>query len=143
MQTKIAAALCAVVLATPAAARCWKPGQNVSWYGEPQRLPDGGRYDPDAETCASREHLAGTVLRVTDIDTGLAVECAVNDHGPAPWTGCRLDLSRRAAERVGMKARGVIRAKIEVVSAVWPKPRWSLLERFEQEEGPEIASGPK
>ncbi len=122
MQTKVAAALCAVVLSTPAAARCWKPGQNVSWYGEAQRLPDGSRYDPEAETCASREHPAGTILRVVDLDTGLGVDCAVNDHGPASWTRCRVDLSRKSAERIGMKASGVIKAKIEVVSAVWPNP---------------------
>lgn len=113
MRTFVALAI--ALTATPAAARCWKAGQNVSWYGETQRLPNGRRYDPNAETCASREHPAGTILRVVDLDTGLGVDCAVNDWGPAAWTRCRLDLSRKSAERVGMKARGVIRARIEVL----------------------------
>lgn len=140
MQTKVAVALCALVASTPAAARCWKPGQNVSWYGEPQKLPDGSRYDPDAETCASREHPAGTILRVVDLDTGLGVDCAVNDRGPNPWTRCRVDLSRRAAERVGMKDRGVIRARIEVVLAVWPNPSRMAQDEPKQEKGPGVAA---
>ncbi len=118
MRTFVALAI--ALTATPAASRCWKAGQNVSWYGEAQRLPNGRHYNPDAETCASREHPAGTLLRVVDLDTGLGVDCAVNDWGPAAWTRCRLDLSRKSAERVGMKARGVIRARIEVLAE---KPR--------------------
>lgn len=130
-----------VLLAHPAAARCWKPGQNVSWYGEPQRLPDGSRYNPRTETCASREYPAGTVLRVVDLDTGLGVECAINDFGPAPWTRCRVDLSGRSADRIGMKGRGTIRAKINVVSAVWPEPRRAFLGAVEKKKGPGIAAG--
>ena len=133
-------ALCALI-ATPAAARCWKPGQNVSWYGEPQRLPDGSRYNPAAETCASREYPAGTVLRVVDQDTGLGVECAVNDFGPNPWTRCRVDLSARSADLIGMKGRGTIRAKIEVVSAVWPATPRIALGASEQKKGTGIAAG--
>lgn len=125
MRTNLVA-LAIVLAATPADSRCWKPGQNVSWYGEAQKLPDGSRYDPDAETCASRSHPAGTILRVTDLDTGLGVDCAVNDFGPAPWTGCLVDLSRRSAERIAMKGRGVVRARIEVVQAVWPETRQAL-----------------
>lgn len=141
IRTILAAAL--VLAPTSAGARCWKPGQNVSWYGEPQKLSDGSEFDPKAETCASRKHPPGTVLRVTDLDTGLGVECAVNDWGPHPWTNCELDVSREAAVRLGVLHRGIVRAKIEVVRAVWPETRWSLLERFGQEKGPEVAPGPE
>lgn len=109
---RFAAAVMIVLSAAPADARC-RAGHTASWYGEPQRLSGGGVYDPDAETCASRTAAAGTVLRVTDLDTGLAVDCAVNDFGPAKWTGCQVDLSRKSAERLGMTERGVIRARIE------------------------------
>src|SRR5258708_37266454 len=100
MQTTVAIALAVSMMVTPAHARCSKPGQNVSWYGEPQKLPDGSNFDPETETCASREHPAGTILRVTDLDTGLGVECAVNDWGPSAWTNCKGDVSRKPAPRM-------------------------------------------
>ena len=112
----IARTMLAAILAfapTVAAARC-VGSQNTSWYHEPQLLPDGSRYRPDSETCASREFPAGTLLRVIDQDTGLGVDCLVSDFGPNPWTHCRLDLSRKAAERIGMTTRGVIRANITI-----------------------------
>lgn len=123
----VAVGVAVAVMATPAIARCSK-GQNVSWYGEPQRLPDGSRFDPNAETCAHRTAPFGTVLRVEDLDTGLGADCAVNDRGPNKWTRCDLDVSRRVAELLGMKGRGMIRARITVRPA---EPR-----RFAETENP-------
>src|SRR4051812_29960839 len=115
MIEKFAAALAAVVLlAAPATARCAN-GANVSWYGEPQKLPDGSRYNPDADTCAHRTHPFGTILRIEDLDTGLGADCAVNDRGPNEWTHCSVDVSRRVAQRLGIIHRGIARAKIRVV----------------------------
>lgn len=136
----IAAGVAAAVMATPAIARCTK-GQNVSWYGEPQRLPDGSRYDPNAETCAHRTAAFGTILRIVDLDTGLGADCAVNDRGPNKWTGCDVDVSRRMAELLGMKGRGMIRAGIEVVTAVWPESRHALQDAPETKKGPDVAAG--
>ncbi len=115
MQTKVAAALCAAVLATPAAARC-KPPQNVSWYGEAQRLPDGSRYDPNGMTCAHRTLPFGTVIHLRDLDTGREGQCTINDRGPNVSTGCQVDVSRRIAELMGIKERGVARASILILN---------------------------
>ncbi len=114
MLTKVIVALCAIAASTPAAARC-KNGQTVSWYGEPQRLSDGSRYDPEAETCAHRTAPFGTILRVVDLDTGLGVDCAVNDRGPNVRTGCQVDISRKLARRMDLLDRGVARASITVL----------------------------
>ena len=116
---------------TIAAARCLKPGQNVSWYGEPQSLPDGSRYDPNGLTCAHRSLPFGTTLRLKDLDTGRHGECRINDRGPNASTGCELDVSRRVAEIMGFKERGVARALIEIVNP--PKKARQALAEARQE----------
>lgn len=104
-----------LLAATGAAdARC-KGGQTASWYGEPQRLATGDRFRPEAETCAHRTYALGSILRVIDLDTGLGVDCAVNDRGPAVWTGCTVDLSRGSAERIRIIDKGIARASVELL----------------------------
>lgn len=113
MQTKVIVALCAIAASTPAAARC-KNGDNVSWYGEPQRVRSGKVFDPDGETCAHRTLPDGAVLRLT-MAGRIPVDCTVNDWGPQAWTGCKVDVSRKIARRLGIVSRGTGEARIEVV----------------------------
>jgi rare lipoprotein A (peptidoglycan hydrolase) len=79
------------------------------------KTASGAPYRPQALTAAHRTLPFGTRLRVTDVKTGRQVEVTVNDRGP--HIGRRvLDLSRGAAEVLGMKDRGVIQVRAEVLS---------------------------
>jgi rare lipoprotein A len=54
---------------------------------------------------------------VTNLRNGRSVVLRVNDRGP--FVGHRIaDLSRAAAETLGMMQRGVARARIEILGAV-------------------------
>ncbi len=76
---------------------------------------NGDVYDPHAFTAASRELPFGTMLRVVREDTGASVVVRVNDRGPFGDRGRILDLSRAAAETLGMIRAGVIDVRAEVI----------------------------
>lgn len=117
MIEKIAAAAVAVLVAVPAHARC-SGGNNVSWYGEPQKVRSGEAFNPNASTCAHPTLPDGSIVRVK-VPGSHAVDCLVNDLGPNPWTGCKLDVSRHVAKLLGLLERGVGRFEIEVVRRGW------------------------
>lgn len=75
----------------------------------------GDKYDKNKLTCAHKIHPYGSVLRVTRLDNKRAVDVTVTDKGPY-LKGRVVDLSRRAAERLGMIDDGVVDVKIEVIS---------------------------
>lgn len=76
----------------------------------------GERYDKNQLTCAHKTHTFGTRLRVTRVDNGKYVEVRVNDRGPY-IDGYVVDLSRRAAEAIGLVREGQTRVKIEVIGS--------------------------
>jgi rare lipoprotein A len=97
-----------------------QPGREegiASYYAralEGRRTASGGRYDGRAMTCAHPSHAFGTVLRVTDVETGRSVDVKVTDRGP--YTQGRIvDLSWAAARSLGILERGVARVVIEVI----------------------------
>jgi rare lipoprotein A (peptidoglycan hydrolase) len=90
----------------------------ASWYGQEfanRKTADGERFNPDALTAASRTLPLGSVVRVTNLKNGRSVYVRINDHGPYV-RGRSLDLSRRAAQDIGMMNTGVARVKITPVS---------------------------
>ena len=93
----------------------------VSWYGPEhgqggRRTACGAPFRPDAVLAAHWTLPCGTRVRVTDLRTGRSVVVPVRDRGPRPDLGRALDLSRGAARRLGMLRRGVIRARIAVLT---------------------------
>ncbi len=72
----------------------------------------GQPYDRGALTCAHRTAPFGARLRVTELETGRSVVVTVNDRGPHR-AGRIVDLSRAAAERLGMTRRGLVRVRVE------------------------------
>lgn len=74
----------------------------------------GEPYDPRLPTVAHRSLPFGTVLRVVREDTQASVCVRVNDRGPFV-RGRVLDLSRGAAEALGMLRIGVARVGVEVI----------------------------
>jgi rare lipoprotein A len=102
--------------AAPDAARGAQVGV-ASWYGRSHagRLTaNGERFNPRAMTCAHRTLRLGSVVAVTNIDTGATVTCRVNDRGPY-IRGRILDLSEQAAMRLGVGDRGLMRVRVERV----------------------------
>lgn len=82
---------------------------NASWYGEPhhgRRTANGEVFDMNELTAAHKTLPFGTRVRVENLATGQAVVVRINDRGPfAP--GRVIDLSRAAAERIGLIRAGV------------------------------------
>ena len=76
---------------------------------------NGDIYDPSRLTAASRDLPFGSIVRVTRRDTGAAVLVRINDRGPFRDRKRILDLSRAAAEQLGMLERGVVRIRAEVL----------------------------
>ncbi|HEX9287906.1 MAG TPA: septal ring lytic transglycosylase RlpA family protein [Anaeromyxobacteraceae bacterium] len=79
-----------------------------------RRTASGARYDGRRMTCAHRSHPFGTVLRVTDVETGKSVVVKVTDRGPFT-EGRIVDLSWAAARKLGMIERGLARVRIDPV----------------------------
>jgi rare lipoprotein A len=87
-----------------------------------RKTASGAPYEPQGFTAAHRSLPFGTVLRVTRADGGQSVYVRVTDRGPFGPRGRILDLSRAAAERLGMLRAGVVKIKVEVVAYGPPKP---------------------
>jgi rare lipoprotein A len=91
----------------------------ASWY-EPQMqggtTASGERFDMRAMTAAHRSLPFGTIVRVTDLGTRQVVKVRINDRGPLV-PGRVLDLSKRAANELGMDGSGTARVRLEVFAS--------------------------
>jgi rare lipoprotein A len=89
----------------------------ASWYGEGfhgRRTASGETFDMHALTAAHRTLAFGTIVRVTETQSGKSVDVRINDRGPAD--GARIiDLSYAAARKLGMLRRGTARVKLSVI----------------------------
>src|SRR5262249_46148635 len=86
----------------------------ASFYGQGSRTASGEKFDRHELTAAHRTLPFGTRVRVTNLATGRSVTVRVNDRGPFV-AGRVIDLSRGAAEELGMVGRGVAKVKLTVV----------------------------
>jgi rare lipoprotein A (peptidoglycan hydrolase) len=86
----------------------------ASYYWQPQPVASGGRFNPDALTAAHKTLPFGTRVRVTRADTGRSVEVVINDRGPY-IAGRIIDLSRRAAQVIGMTDVGITRVNVAIL----------------------------
>ena len=85
----------------------------ASYYGSESgnRTASGQRYDPMGMTAAHRSLPFGTKLKVTH--AGRSVVVTINDRGPFIH-GRVLDLSKGAAQAIGLASRGVGHVVAEV-----------------------------
>jgi rare lipoprotein A len=90
----------------------------ASYYGPEfagRTTASGEPHRPNAMTAASRTLPLGTTAKVTNTETGQSVAVAVNDRGP--YVKHRIiDLSPRAASRLGMKDDGLAWVKVQPLS---------------------------
>jgi rare lipoprotein A len=83
-------------------------GGMASYYGAElagRRTASGERFDPRGLTAAHRTLPFGSKVRVTNPANGRSVVVRINDRGPFA-RGRVIDVSRSAAERIGLVARG-------------------------------------
>lgn len=96
----------------------------ASWYGpgfHGRRTANGERFDMHSLTAAHRTLPFGTRVRVRSLVTGKEVEVRVNDRGPFT-RGRVIDLSRAAAEALGLLGIGVKSVLLLVPAATELKP---------------------
>lgn len=89
----------------------------ASYYGKRfhgRLTANGERFNMRAMTAAHKTLPFGTKVRVTNPRNGRAVVVRINDRGPF-IRGRTIDLSRSAAEKIGMIATGHARVKLEIV----------------------------
>lgn len=85
-----------------------------------RKTASGEIYDQNELTAAHRTLPFGTRARVTHLASGRSVEVRVNDRGPFKSERI-VDLSRRAAEEIGMIREGLARVRLEILEL--PAPR--------------------
>jgi rare lipoprotein A len=102
----------AALAAKPAAATDGSVGI-ASFYKYEAKTASGEQFKPSELTAAHRTLPFGTRLRVTNVATGQSVTVRVNDRGPFV-PGRVVDVSRSAAEVLGMVDRGITKVKLEV-----------------------------
>ncbi|GHA89768.1 septal ring lytic transglycosylase RlpA family protein [Modicisalibacter luteus] len=80
-----------------------------------KQTASGERYDRNSLTAAHRSLPFGTRVNVTNLDNGRNVTVRINDRGPYT-RGRIIDLSRRAAQQLGMIRSGTAPVRVTVVN---------------------------
>ena len=104
------------------ASRSWQESGQASWYGswhQGRPTTSGQPFDQNAMTAAHANLPLGSRVRVTRQDTGESIVVTINDRQPPK--GIRvIDLSRKAAARLGMVDQGVSMVDLKTISANEP-----------------------
>ena len=90
----------------------------ASYYGAKfhgRRTASGERFDMHALTAAHRSLPFGSEVRVTDPRSGRSVTVRINDRGPFSRSRT-IDLSRAAAQEIGLVNRGHGTVELELLS---------------------------
>jgi rare lipoprotein A len=100
----------------PAAAPAYDAVGYASWYGSESgnRTANGEKFRPGWITAAHTTLPLPTYVEVTALDTGRRIIVRVNDRGPFA-RGRIIDLSRGAAEALGMRAQGHVPVRVRRV----------------------------
>lgn len=109
-----------VTTAGPRAARMvdgFEQRGTASYYGpgfQGRKTASGEIFDMNDMTCAHRTLPFGTVLLVRNLGNGREATVRVNDRGPYV-SGRIVDLSRAAADRIGMLGTGTAEVLLKVI----------------------------
>lgn len=92
----------------------------ASYYADKfngRKTASGSTYRPGRRTAAHNTLPFGTVVRVTNPSTHRSVKVTITDRGPHV-KGRVIDLSRKAARKIGLLDAGVAPVQLKVVRAV-------------------------
>ncbi len=99
----------------PSQDRNYRQEGMASWYGpgfHGKSTANGERFDKWQLTAAHPTLPMPSLVRVTHLKSGRSAVVRINDRGP--FSGGRIiDLSRKAAEEIGMIGEGVARVRVE------------------------------
>ena len=101
----------------------------------------GEPYDPDDLTAASKTYPIGSRVEVTNPKNGKSVIVRINDRGPHV-RGRSLDLSKAAAEELGITDKGVAHLKIRRVASSKTAKKESEAPAAQPDPSPAAASSP-
>lgn len=90
----------------------------ASWYGIEERgrpTASGEPMDPGAMTAAHLTLPFGTIVQVTNLESGATVHVRINDRGPFVKSRV-IDLSHEAARRLGILRQGVAQVRLTVAN---------------------------
>jgi peptidoglycan lytic transglycosylase len=85
----------------------------ASWYDLEAKTASGEAMDSEALTAAHPSLPFGSKVTVANLDNGRSVVVRINDRGP--FNGRIIDVSRAAAEQLGMLGTGVARVSVNPV----------------------------
>jgi rare lipoprotein A len=85
----------------------WKTSRGV--------MANGKYFDENKFTCATRLYQLGTILRITNINTGAGVTVEVTDRVGKRFGATRIDLSKRAFSEIADLKQGLVPIKVEVL----------------------------
>jgi rare lipoprotein A len=91
----------------------------ASWYGsdfQGKRTANGEIYDMNKLTAAHKYLPFHTLVEVENLDNNKKVLVRINDRGPFV-EGRVIDLSRKAAQRIGIEDTGTTRVRLRIVKA--------------------------
>ena len=90
----------------------------ASWYGSESgnRTANGERFHAKWITGAHGTLPLPSYVEVTSLDTGRTIVVRVNDRGPFAGRGRIIDLSRGAADELGIRARGHAAVRVRLVN---------------------------
>lgn len=116
----LAVLLCVFLTYAVTAEELLSPETYASYYGEAfdgRPTASGEIFDMNGYTAAHKTLPFGTLLEVTNLENGKKVVVRVNDRGP--FVGNReIDVSKAAADSLGMLNRGIARVSIKIVSSL-------------------------
>ena len=97
----------------------------ASWYGDGDGYgcrvtADGEMMDPGALTAAHKTLPLPSMVDVTNLETGKRITVRVNDRGPFV-AGRIIDLSRAAAETLGIYGKGTAKVRVKYLGPAGPK----------------------
>ena len=90
----------------------------ASWYGPDfhgKYTANGDIFDQNGISAAHRTLPMPSVVRVTNLENGRSIEVKINDRGPFAH-GRILDLSKHAAEMLGMDLQGTARVRVQIMA---------------------------
>lgn len=91
----------------------------ASYYSDAyhgKKTASGVKYDKNKLTCAHNDFPYGSMLKVTHLENKKSVNVKVIDRGPY-IKGRIVDLSRAAAQKIGLIQDGVAQVKVELVDS--------------------------
>jgi rare lipoprotein A len=90
----------------------------ATWYSDKldgRTTASGAKYDKHKLTAAHLTLPFGTKVKVTNLSNGKSVVVTINDRGPFGKKERIIDLSRAAAEKIGMIEAGVVDVTVEIL----------------------------